>query len=181
MIYPSYRRGPQKPKPTEQIAFWEERLAETKKKNWPIYRAIARTHSDEIWEKAQEEQRVLLHRFIQPYSTILDAGCGVGAAVPLLPDNESTYLGIDFAECLVKEARLQHPEKEFQVTNLLDLCCFSEDQFDFTFCRGVQGIVSGRLGNDTWLSMKEELKRISKRLLLMSQFSPTEWELIDKT
>ena len=160
-----------------QEEFWEKRLRETKSRGKPIHEATARCGKG-VWEKSQVEQQVIIRQIIQPCDSVLDAGCGVGCLVPLLPDNGCTYLGVDFARCLIEEARLQYPEKEFQVANLLDLSQFNKQQFNLTICRGIEGAICGGQGPSIWHQMKEEMERVSELILLMYQFSPTESKII---
>lgn len=51
--------------------------------------------------------------------SVLDLGCGNGKLVTGLPKG-ITYLGTDFSETLLSEARGMHPEHEFRYSDVLD-------------------------------------------------------------
>lgn len=50
---------------------------------------------------------------------VLDLGCGNGRLLTGLPDNVN-YLGVDFSETLVNEAKKLHKENKFMVADILD-------------------------------------------------------------
>jgi len=51
--------------------------------------------------------------------SVLDIGCGNGKLITGLPSGV-TYLGTDFSETLIKEARKLHPEHEFHTGNVAE-------------------------------------------------------------
>lgn len=77
-----------------------------------------------------------LHQ-LKPGSRVLDLGCGNGKLVTGLPAGVE-YIGTDFSETLLEEARRLHPEHEFRYSDVT-----SEDdwaklgKFDAIFCVAV--------------------------------------------
>lgn len=68
----------------------------TKSSNWPVTdRYLAR---------------------LKPGMSVLDIGCGNGKLITGLPD-EVNYLGTDFSETLINEAKKLHPDHEFRIEN----------------------------------------------------------------
>lgn len=65
---------------------------------------------------------------------ILDLGCGNGRLLKSLEqsDRKFKYLGLDFSEQLIKEARENHPNARFVVADMAD-ACFEPETFDMIF------------------------------------------------
>lgn len=65
---------------------------------------------------------------------ILDLGCGNGRLLKSLEqaDKKINYLGVDFSEELIKQARENHPQAKFLVADMSDLS-FNYGTFDMVF------------------------------------------------
>lgn len=69
--------------------------------------------------------------------SILDLGCGNGKLVTGLPKGVA-YLGTDFSETLLSEARILHPEYEFRYGDVLDPKDWDQlGLYDAIFCVAV--------------------------------------------
>lgn len=92
--------------------------------------------------------------------SVLDLGCGNGKLVTGLP-NGVAYLGTDFSETLLSEAKQLHPDHEFRYGDVLD----SKDwerlgQYDAIFCVAVLHHIPKRENQVYVLSeIKKHLKR----------------------
>ncbi len=74
---------------------------------------------------------------LKPAQHVLDLGCGNGKLVTGLPDGVS-YLGTDFSETLLNEARSLHPKQEFRYGDVLDPKDWDElGLYDAIFCVAV--------------------------------------------
>lgn len=88
--------------------------------------------------------------------SLLDIGCGNGKLVTGLPKGV-TYLGTDFSETLLSEARTLHPEYEFRYGDVLDPKDWGElDSYDAIFCVAVLHHIPTR---ENQVSVLREIKK----------------------
>lgn len=74
---------------------------------------------------------------LKPSQSVLDLGCGNGKLVTGIPSGVD-YLGTDFSETLLKEARQLHPDHEFRYGDLLNPKDWKElSIYDAIFCVAV--------------------------------------------
>lgn len=62
----------------------------------------------------------IFNEYIKKGDKILDVGCGNGRFLDFLKDKKIEYLGIDYSENLIKQARERCPDKNFLVENFLE-------------------------------------------------------------
>ena len=74
--------------------------------------------------------------YIKDGDRVLDLGCGNGRLLMLLAEKSVEYLGVDFSEKLIEQARVNRPDKEFAVMDALDLK-LPDDAFDVVICVSV--------------------------------------------
>lgn len=75
-------------------------------------------------------EQVLVDRWVQPGSEILDLGVGTGRTYNALASKASRYVGVDFAPVMVDSARRNHPAGCFAVHDASDLSAFPDASFD---------------------------------------------------
>jgi len=74
---------------------------------------------------------------LKPGSSVLDLGCGNGKLVTGLP-SDVTYIGTDFSETLLEEARSLHPTYEFRYGDVLSASDWDKlTTYDAIFCVAV--------------------------------------------
>jgi len=74
--------------------------------------------------------------YIQDGDKVLDVGCGNGRLLSLLKGKSVKYLGVDFSEKLIEEARQNNPGSEFKVLDIHELSNLGE-RFDVVVCISV--------------------------------------------
>jgi 2-polyprenyl-3-methyl-5-hydroxy-6-metoxy-1,4-benzoquinol methylase len=74
--------------------------------------------------------------YIQDGDKVLDVGCGNGRLLSLLKGKSVKYLGVDFSENLIAEAKQKNPGSEFKVLDIHELGKLGE-RFDVVFCVSV--------------------------------------------
>lgn len=74
--------------------------------------------------------------YIKEGDSVLDLGCGNGRAFREITEKGAEYVGVDFSEELIKEAKFIHPEGNFKVANALQLP-FVDEFFDKIYCFAV--------------------------------------------
>jgi len=87
------------------------------------------TRKKEIWPEIKEYAEK-----IKDGNSVLDLGCGNGRLIEALRDKKITYLGLDNSSALIKLAKINYPDKEFLVGDILSLENVSDNNFDFIFC-----------------------------------------------
>lgn len=72
--------------------------------------------------------------YIKDNFKILDLGCGNGRLLKSLEqaDKKIKYLGVDFSEKLIEQAKIDHPQAKFIVSDMTDLS-FNYGSFDMVF------------------------------------------------
>lgn len=72
--------------------------------------------------------------------SVLDVGCGLGALYGILKDSGrlGEYLGLDLLPSMIKQARINHPDGNFEVRDLLEW--EGERRFDLVVCSGALNV-----------------------------------------
>ncbi len=155
-------------KGVDKIEFWKNRIDTAVKEHYSVY-----VIHEAGWNKINMIHRELLQDNIPPESKVLDAGCGYGRWSPLFKN----YVGIDFSPDFIEMARKKYPEKVFMVGDLKDLP-FKDGEFDWSFCVSIKKMIQDNLGDEEWLKMLSELKRVSKKVLILEYEDPTKVEIL---
>lgn len=148
--------------PVLDTSYWKERL-ERAPKDAP-HHAVFRC-SAELWRRIEEKHRQILTQEIKPGDSILDAGCGWGRLLDLLPRWDGRYLGVDLSPDFVEKARWLHPTREFVVGDLRRLDF--PDTFQWAVLISIRPMMRRNLGEEEWSKMESELRRVAKRLLFL--------------
>jgi len=75
-------------------------------------------------------ERLLFETYIKPGMRILDLGVGGGRTTPYLAGLASRYVGVDYAEEMVRVCRNKFPGVEFVRADAADLSGFDNNSFD---------------------------------------------------
>lgn len=120
------------------------------------------------WQKIEEAQRRSLQKLLLPNDRILDAGCGYGRLLTLLPASwQGVYLGLDLSPDFVDLAKATHPGYSFCVGSLLDLSTLREQDWDWAICVSMRPMIRRNLGGEVWDEMEQNLRQVAKRLLFL--------------
>lgn len=143
------------------VRYWRRRLREARELHHAIFRCPA-----DRWERIAEKHREILARLIQPRDSILDAGCGWGRLLDLLPPTwDGRYLGVDLSPDFVRMAQELHPRREFVVTDLRRLDV--PDTFDVAVLISMRPMIRRNLGDEAWAEVESRLRdRVSRILYL---------------
>ncbi len=99
-------------------------------KNKGLYNEIAKDFSEtryKIWPEFE-----YFKGYLEKGQDILDVGCGNGRLLELLKEYNPNYLGIDFSQKLIDQAKKKWPDYNFQIGDALDLSSLSQ-KFDIVF------------------------------------------------
>jgi len=117
--------------------FWQERIEQSELIG-DIRHSVFRAPEQE-WQKVCSDhqkiiKKVLKKKFFRRKYDILDAGCGYGRGLDLMPkDWKGRYVGIDQSQDFINLAESNHPDREFYCENLQHLP-FDNDEFDLSIC-----------------------------------------------
>lgn len=157
-------------KPIDTTEFWRKRLLWACATGRGTHTAVYDT-SPETWQFIQDDTKRLLENHLKPGMSLLDAGCGYGAASAYLPGNV-TYCGVDMSPEMIEVARLAYRKREFHVADLRNLrtVCDAKGRprhFDFALCRSMRKMVRDNLGPEAWDAIESELLRVADRIIII--------------
>lgn len=92
----------------------------------------------------QRTEALLFEHHARPGLEVLDLGVGAGRTTPRLAAGAARYVGVDYAEAMVRYCRQAFPGLRFEALDATDLSAFAEASFDlvvFSF-NGIDSIPS---------------------------------------
>lgn len=155
-------------KAVDKLDFWKDRIAMAKK-NKEHYSVYITDFKD--WDRLNTDHEAIFTKEIKKEDRVLDAGCGYGRS-SIYFDN---YVGVDFSPDFIELAQKKFPDKEFWVADLKDLP-FKDQEFDVSFCVSIKHMIVDNLGEEEWNKMFKELKRVSKKVLLLEYTDSKDYE-----
>ena len=156
--------------PVEDIlnpSYWQQRLllAPTKARHHAIFRCPT-----EVWERIEAKHRQILAEHIQPNDSILDAGCGWGRLLTLLPETwRGRYNGVDISPDFIMLARHRYPRQSFAVWDLQKLSELSylQPPYDWAVMISMRPMIRRNLGEEVWTQIETEIRKLAKKLLYL--------------
>lgn len=76
------------------------------------------------------EEEEFFRAYVPPGKRVLDIGVGAGRTTPVLSSEASRYVGVDYAENMVKRCRERFPGLEFVCLDATDMSRFATASFD---------------------------------------------------
>lgn len=166
-------------KPVNTSEFWRERI-EQSKVTGDIRHSVFRAPEQE-WQKVCKDHVKIIGDVVSPEWDVLDAGCGYGRGVELMPkDWTGRYVGVDQSQDFINIAGMIYQEKEFYCENLTNLP-FDDDEFDLSICTSVMIMVVQNLGWFEWEKIQNELLRVSKKGILCLEYGVTDTNTASST
>lgn len=156
--------------PEESLEFWRDRIQDVLINKKPIHE-VSYSTTIENWQKIQDHSSSVVKQHIEPHSKVLDAGCGYGAFLECFNNTELSvdYTAIDSSPDMIElaEAFYLGTGVRFVVADIRQLP-FTDKQFDWCVCRGVEGSIKTLVGNGDWEIMEREMLRVSRKLILIN-------------
>jgi ubiquinone/menaquinone biosynthesis C-methylase UbiE len=75
-------------------------------------------------------EAMIFSKYLRPGSHVLELGVGGARLTPYLSAEASRYIGIDYAEEMIRRCRMKFPAVDFVVADAADLSQFSDRSFD---------------------------------------------------
>jgi len=153
---------------TYSIDFWKQRIRGAGKYLNYIYYQTNPLN----WDKIERVHKEIIKKE-RVEGKILDAGCGHGRISNWFDD----YTGVDFSPDLIEIGKRENPDKRFIQADLKKLP-FKDKEFDWAICISIRHIVIRDSGQEEWNKIEKELKRVSKKILILDYSSPSEYEIL---
>ncbi len=137
-----------------------------------LHRAIYNC-SLEQWQRVEELHRKTIAEHVKPTDSVLDAGCGWGRLIDLMPEGwEGAYLGVDLSPDFIELAHLKH-RRPFLVADLRTLEV--RGHYDWTIAIGLKSVVL-RNAPGHWPAIEAVLRKVSTRQLYLRNDGES-WEV----
>lgn len=144
-------------------AFWQQRMAES-----PDARRIIWDGTDQQWDQMEKRHRELLERTVQPSWSVLDAGCGYGRLLGMMPKLwHGFYVGLDVSPDLIQMARNHWPGKSFSVCDLTQPLPLWAPKFDIAVCVMLRHMLRTHAGEEVWQKVKANILQRADRMLCL--------------
>jgi len=156
--------------PIDDPRYWKDRLDNARS----LHHAIYLTNQGD-WDRIEAKHRQILKATIEPNDSVLDAGCGWGRLLTLMPGNWiGRYLGVDHSPDFLELARKQHPFRTFVQSKLEQLPFGVYQGFDWAVLISIRDMIRNNRGQEAWDNVETELRRCVKKILYLEYDSTAE-------
>lgn len=149
-------------KPIFDPEYWRKRLEIAVEPHHAIFVCVT-----EKWRRIEEKHREILGRIIQPTDSILDAGCGWGRLLELMPDDWcGDYTGVDISPDFLGMAAYNYPQRHFILGDIR--CVVNLDKtYDYAVMISIRPMMIREAGVRIWNVMEKALRTVSRKLLYL--------------
>lgn len=148
--------------------YWARRLRDAKKGD--LHHAIFQCPKDR-WLAIEAKHRQILAKQVREKDFVLDAGCGWGRLLTLMPDHwAGHYIGIDLSPDFIKMAKAGYahePRFGFSVWDLRQLDTLDMVHFDLAVMISIRPMIKRHLGEEVWAGIEGQLRKRATRLLYL--------------
>jgi cyclopropane fatty-acyl-phospholipid synthase-like methyltransferase len=117
------------------------------------------------WTKIEAYHKKILTQWIKPHESILDAGCGWGRLLSLLPNGwHGAYTGVDLSPEFIARAKKTWRKRAFLVGDLRDLTGLPI--YDWAIMVSMRGMIMTN-APASWEKIRDQLKRHSLRIMYL--------------
>lgn len=131
------------------------------------------------WEKIDDVHKKIFYKHYKEGMKMLDVGCGIGRTADWVrPEN---YVGFDFVPEFVEIARKNFPDRKFLVLDIKQGLPFQDKEFDIALGISFKHIFITGSDESEWEKAKNELLRVSRKLVLLPYGNNDPNEIINYT
>jgi hypothetical protein len=162
--------APPGPEPVCDPGYWHDRIALAAAHAappflWPHTSVFCCT--PDVWERIAQRHAALLAVIIGPEAGVLDAGCGWGRLLDLMPHGwYGAYCGVDVAPAFVALASSRHPSRRFLVADLRKRTTWPDGAWDWAVVVSMRGMLRRNVPG-AWEQVEAELRRVARRVLVL--------------
>ena len=153
---------------TEKIfmeSYWRNRLDAAQQEHHAIYLCPA-----EEWRRIEDRHREIIKGFISDTDSVLDAGCGWGRLLTLMPPTwKGPYLGVDLSPDFIREAKRKNPSRssQFEIGDLRRVSSIARVRYDWAVLISIKQMVKRNEGSGAWNRIENELRSVVDRILIL--------------
>ena len=169
-------------KPIYDPEYWSNRLAHAERRK-EQHRSIYECTLPE-WRAIEQNHKGILDRLMLPHESVLDAGCGYGRLLSLMPRMWSgDYVGIDLSPDFIKLAMEHHPDRNFICAPMetalpaleKDIRLYvgavadskTQPKFDWCVMISIRQMIIANVGTEAWDEIVTLLRPVARRLLVL--------------
>lgn len=146
--------------------YWRRRLLQAQH-NGQLHHAIFKNPLGE-WRRIEAKHRQILAETVGPCQSVLDAGCGWGRLLELMPPTwRGVYVGVDISPDFVKMAEERHPDRSFLCADLRSWRRSGPLIFDWGIMVSMRPMVRRNLGDDAWAEIEANIRACCDKLLYL--------------
>lgn len=157
--------------------YWKVRLRKAAEPHHAIFKCPL-----PLWQQIEAKHREILARTIGSMDSVLDAGCGWGRLVDMMPKTwHGRYYGVDLSPDFIRMAKVKYDEVRddlglprywFGEGNLLNLEEFKWSGIQWGILISMRPMVIRNCGDETWYHMRMQLRKVVRKLLFL-EYDPT--------
>lgn len=146
--------------------YWKNRLLQVQEHNAPLHHAIFKCPVDR-WKCIASKHKEILGQHVYSDTVILDAGCGWGRLLDLLPLWwGGRYLGVDLSPDFLNIAESRYPTKRFQCLDLRNLS-YIHGAFDLAVLVSIRPMIRRNCGDNVWEEIEKNLYSVCTKCLYL--------------
>lgn len=148
-------------------AYWAGRLETAGQRHHAIFKCPL-----DRWQRIEARHRVILSLHVKENDSVMDAGCGYGRLLTLLPPTwRGRYWGVDVSPDFVALADKTYPDREFTVADLTHRYKPGRlppvPEFDWCVLISIRPMLLRNCGVDKWERFRANCKAFAKKLLYL--------------
>ena len=146
--------------------YWRRRLLQARHGGC-IHHAIFK-HPLDSWRRIEERHRHILAKHVGPCQSVLDAGCGWGRLLTLMPPTwRGVYVGVDISPDFIAMAEEQHPDRSFLCADLRTWQKSGPLIFDWAVMISMRPMIKRNLGDVEWGIIEGNVRRVAAKILYL--------------
>lgn len=152
--------------PILETSYWKERLAKALAKD-KLHQSVFECPLSQ-WQAIEAKHRKILSHLTRANDSILDAGCGYGRLLDLMPRSwQGSYLGVDLSPDFISLAKQLHPKHSFIEMDLTQSPLYSSQTYDWAVAISMRPMIKRNLGDEAWERVESVLRTIAKKILIL--------------
>lgn len=143
--------------------YWRNRLLSARERHTAIFRC-----PKDRWERIAKKHKKILEGAIKPDDAILDAGCGWGRILDLMPAHwHGYYYGVDLCPDFIRIARDEHPNHTFHCADLSKELLNRGVTFNLAICVSFRPMIKRNIGPTMWDIIERNIRSVASNILYL--------------
>ena len=158
-----------KREPILNEAYWRGRIEQAKYEHQAVYKCTLGE-----WQAIEAKHRNIIAKNIKPGDRVVDAGCGWGRLIELMPQTwTGDYVGVDLSPDFIKIAAARYPRAPGPVRHFIqsDLRALAKweltKKFDWAVLISIKYMIIRNCGQPFWEEVEAGLKHVANNILYL--------------